>query len=221
MIFARRFYLLTRARAEPIVRACFRGALSVQGFAEVAPLVWRRDVALQVWQVLDFYRTKGAGLRARWGFSFPFVPRIRGKRLERHESPEMAKIDLWLFDPVLEREHPPVLDLGYGVAELGKQAKRLAPVVASALSASAAEVDGLRSLPRIFEEQKAAWSQGMGFYTFTQHALAYGLVLARLGRREAGLRELQHILGADGCHEAVRRELLNDFDGLLSEAESR
>lgn len=213
LFLRRRYEFITRAEAEPVIRAAVGGLLRDAGFREEARFKWLRQSQADAWNVVDFYMTKGAGFRARWGLSFPFVPHIVGQDVRWHRTAKAARLDLWILDPALEDASPPVFDLCFGLRGLKAQSKKLAPKIEKAVVSSLSLAQGFRDLPRAFEQQEIAWSR-WGFNTFAQHPIAYAFVLARLGRREEGARKLAAVVESESYHEHARNRLRQLFDAL-------
>lgn len=214
MFFGKKWEFLTQSQAEPVVKATFGPFLAQAHFEEAGPLKWVRQSSPEIWWLFEFYRTKGAGLRARWGLSLPFVPHVSGREVRWHRTPKSALLDLWLWSPELEAKEPPVFDLCYGLKELTKQCtKRAGRILETALS-SLEQAKAVSDLPQLYEQQKVAWKPAMGFYTWSQHPISHAFVLARLGKREEGLEEIGGVVQSEFVHERARARLLSLFEAV-------
>lgn len=158
------------------------------GFEAQGPLSWIRSTNAPIRQLFRLVQWRGGALAPAFGLSLDFVPHLSGNDFKWHRTAKSARPDL-MFDV-----RDPAFDISYSYGP--ETIANCAPGVLSAAIPKAESFWNIArtvdDLPCAFEHVKQHLSTGgLGFYNYTQHALAYAFVLALNGVPEAAEEEFQ------------------------------
>lgn len=199
---------------DALIDESYGAALRSRGFAPARPRHWVRQrvpFAVDLFQVQSL-RAAGS---PRWGFSLVFGPEVKTGRLKWHRTAKTAVFDV-VVDPldIILPEHASFIFRKFGPLEkLRATLREQAPRVVEEAQQTWARVRDLEQLAVLLGELQRRKTVRFGFHNYVQHPLAYAFTLARLGRRNEALAELQK------SHHMSDPELARQLTEALEHAE--
>ncbi|WP_206026467.1 hypothetical protein [Roseimicrobium sp. ORNL1] len=200
--------LLSATQRDTLCESVLRQHLPLLGLTEMESRVWVDGSAPPVRRMFELQLLKGAGLKAKWGFSLDFVPHLSGRRVSWHRSNKAAMLDV-VVDPK-DLGQPSYL---FGSARLSSGLQKLIPEALTRAVATWAKGDTYQGMLDIIREIRECNSNCFGFYNYTQLPLAYIFLSAMTGELNAADEELERYLSLHHLKEgedAKLRKLVRD-----------
>src|SRR5271170_1614311 len=116
--------LLRASERDSIIASHLEKYFPPLGLAPINPRTWIDESRPPTKRMFELILLKGAGVRARWGFSLEFVPHISGGRVRWHRSGESAMLDV-IVEP--GKNALPEASYIHGAARLHDDLNRLLP----------------------------------------------------------------------------------------------
>ena len=198
------FQEVTNREIQDIASPIVAPLLEPLGFESQKLLYWINSRNAPVRQIFSLRKFKGGKLAPAWGISLDFVPHLSGKKLKWHRTHKSAIFDLTV-DP---RE--PELELTYfrGPDEIREQAGFVLSEAINRAKVFWQQSDSIEKLPETIELLKQYLATGgLGFYNYTQHPIAYSLVLAKNERYREAEAEMNIYIDRMGIPEEVQTKL--------------
>ena len=198
------------AEIHRIVEPILTRLLSPLGFESVAHVRWVRSADAPIRQIFGLFKWKGGVVAPRWGMSLDFVPHITGGSPKWHRTPKSATFDLC----VDARDRALDMSFIWGINAISQKAPTVMQEAVARASRFWATANTLSKLPTAFEALKLhlSRSDGLEFYNFSQHPVAYAFVLAMNGRVDEGKQEMEKFIGADRYVEKTEKHLRELFE---------
>jgi hypothetical protein len=205
--------LLTAAERDAIVALHLNEHLLPLGLTPVGSRAWVDRSGTQAKRMFELALLKGAGMRARWGFSLDFVPHISGGRVRWHRSENTAMLDV-IIDPSKNVLLEPTSILG--AARLHDDLDRLLPAAVEKAKETWRRGVTERGLLELVREIRERQTNYLPFDVYTQLPLTYVLLSAKLGDLAVAERELDHYISrlkVDDDVAAKLKQLAREYAG--------
>ena len=183
------YELLTAAERDAIVAQHLREHLPSFGLTEAAARTWIDDSHPPSKRMFELALLKGAGMRARWGFSLDFVPHITGGRVRWHRSLKTAMLDV-IVEPGKDALLEPTFI--HGTQRLHDDLERLLPIALERARQTWQRGATERGLLDLVQEIRDRQTNCFRFDNYTQLPLAFAFLSARLGDLAAAEQMLEH-----------------------------
>jgi len=172
------YELLAASERDSIVASHLEKYFPPLGLASIGPRTWLDESRPPIKRMFDLILVKGAGMRARWGFSLDFVPHISSGRVRWHRSEKSAMLDV-IVDPGKNRL--PGASFIHGAARLHQDLDGLLPTAVKRAKETWLRGEDDAQLLDLVREIREGETNYLPFDNYTQLPLAYAFLSARLG----------------------------------------
>jgi hypothetical protein len=211
---AAQFNVLTAGGRDAIIALNLDEHLPALGLTAVNPRTWADHSRSPAKRVFELMLLKGAGMRARWGFSLGFVPHISGGRIRWHRSERAVVLDV-IIEPTKGVLPEPTYI--YGAARLHDDLRSLLTTAVERAKEAWRHGETERGMLELVREIRELHTNYFRFEMYTQLPLAYSFLSARLGDIASAESELDRYasrLKLDDDVAAKLKELARPYASL-------